>query len=115
MNTEQINKLVERFYTRLTQDSYYSTMFTERKVDIELLKERQRAFIARLANTGTPKDDHAHVQQVQERHHFGMNPERAAIWLSYMEETMVEIGLTPDIMTPLLEKMRFLIQQTAKS
>lgn len=66
MEQEQINELVERFYVRLLKDPYYSTMFADRKVDLAVLKERQRAFIARLANPETLKEDHGEVHQVQE-------------------------------------------------
>ena len=86
-------------------------MFAERKVDIELLKERQRGFIARLANAETLKEDHSEVQQARERHYFGINPERAVSWINRMEETMVEIELAEDIRETLLEKMRFLIHR----
>lgn len=38
----KIDEVVERFYSKLTKDAYFSSMFAERGVDINLLKSRQR-------------------------------------------------------------------------
>jgi peroxiredoxin-like protein len=113
MEPEQINELIERFYIRLMQDEYFSNMFQERKVDIDLLRTRQRIFIARLARTVPEAAVQDQVKQVQERHHFGMNADRAAEWLGYMEETMLEIGLLPGVRLPLLDRMKLFINHTA--
>jgi peroxiredoxin-like protein len=113
MELDQINELIERFYIRLIQDEYFSNMFQERKVDIDLLRARQRIFIAKLARTMPESAVQDHLKQVQERHHFGMNAERAAEWLRYMEETMLEIGLMPGVRLPLLAKMKLFINHTA--
>ncbi len=115
MRQEQIDELVERFYAHLTQDAYYSAMFAERKVDIALLKERQRAFIARLANPEKIEDGHGEVRQVQERHHFGVDPRRAETWMALMKKTMEEMELEPDVMEPLLEKIQFLMGKMVKA
>lgn len=72
-----------------------------------MLKERQRAFIARLANDTSPlSESSGEVQQVQERHQFGIDPGRAEDWMNLMKETMEEMGLKQEIMAPLLEKIR---------
>jgi peroxiredoxin-like protein len=109
MKQEQVDELVERFYHRLSNDPYFSNMFAERNVDLGLLKERQRLFIARLANVQTLADDKGEVQQVQQRHSFGVHPEKAEAWFTLMKETMEEMQLEPDIMNPLLEKIRYLV------
>jgi truncated hemoglobin YjbI len=108
MTQELVNELVERFYSRLTQDAYYSRMFAERKVDIEELKARQRAFIGRLVN-GDVKEGGDEVNQVRERHQFRTTPERAEVWLNTMRETMDDMGLEADTKASLLGKMQFLM------
>jgi len=107
----QVDELVERFYRRLVNDSYFSNMFAERKVDLELLKERQRAFIGRLANPQDSGDRQGEVQQVRERHQFGVDPDRAESWFNHMKEAMEEMKLEPEIMVPLLKKIQFLMNQ----
>ena len=57
MKKEQVDELVERFYQRLSNDPHFSNMFAERKVNLNWLKERQRVFITRLANTQTLTDN----------------------------------------------------------
>ncbi len=108
---EQIDELVERFYARLVQDSYYSRMFVEKKVDLDVLKQRQKVFIARLVHGGALQEDQDEVKQVQERHFFGIDPQRAETWLQHMMLTMEEMGLAPGLKDPLLDKMQFLINK----
>src|SRR5690606_27643433 len=73
MEQEQVNELVERFYARLSKEPYYIKLFAERGVDLEVMKERQRAFIARLANTRFSTAD-SESQQVRTRHSFAVAP-----------------------------------------
>jgi len=47
LEQEKIDELVERFYNYLTKESYFSSMFTKRNVDINRLKNRQKIFISR--------------------------------------------------------------------
>ena len=111
MNQEQVDELVERFYQRLSNDSYFRNMFAERNVDLDWLKDRQRMFIARLANIRMLTEDQEEVRQVQERHHFGVDPERAESWFDHLKKTMEEMELESDIMNPLLDKIKFLIDK----
>ncbi|TCJ05670.1 hypothetical protein E0Y62_03060 [Cytobacillus praedii] len=105
LEQEKIGELVDRFYSKLTKDSYYSTMFAERRVDIELLKSRQRSFISRLVTDDSPADDERNVKQVNERHPFQTTPERAGIWMSTMEETIHEMEMEESIKLMLVEKI----------
>jgi truncated hemoglobin YjbI len=50
LEQEKVDELVDRFYNKLLKDSYYISMFKERNVDIEVLKNRQRIFINRLVS-----------------------------------------------------------------
>jgi len=111
LGQEKINLLVDVFYSKLTKESYYSKMFEERGVDIELLKERQRSFISRLANES---DEDGKTNQVKERHPFHTTPERAAIWMGTMEEAMNEIELDKDVKKNLLEKIGSLLNNIIK-
>ena len=110
LSQDKVNELVDKFYINLTQDPNFSSMFKERNVDVEKLKERQRSFISRLANEDTPQDDVNHVKQVQQRHAFQMSPERSEIWFNIMTRTMDEIGLANEIKDPLLKKIGFLMK-----
>ena len=109
LEQEKIGELVDRFYSKLTKDSYYSAMFAERGVDIELLKSRQRSFISRLVTDDSTADDERNVKQVNERHPFQTTPERAGIWMSTMEETIHEMEMEESIKLMLVEKIRKLI------
>lgn len=75
------------------------------------MKERQKAFIARLADTQPLTENREEVQKVQERHHFCIDPGRAEDWMNQMKGTMEEMGFTQEIMAPLLEKIRFLMMK----
>lgn len=114
INEEQIYELVERFYSKLTKDAYFSSMFVERGVDIELLKSRQRVFINRLVNVEQEFSHENNVKQVHERHPFQTTPERAEIWLNTMEQTMNEMDLQESVKTTLLEKISFLMKKLIK-
>ena len=105
MEQEQVNELVDRFYARLSKEPYYIKLFSERGVDLEVMKERQRAFIARLANTRFSTAE-SESQQVRSRHSFAVSPDAADNWLGHMETTMVEMALEPTVMAALLEKIR---------
>ncbi|WEG13800.1 hypothetical protein PU629_05385 [Pullulanibacillus sp. KACC 23026] len=104
-----IDELVDRFYARLIQDPYYSRMFAERQVDIEVLKSRQKVFIFRLAQVTDLQ--HSEVSQVQERHSFGVDPDRAKIWLKLLTETMEEMDLATATKEPLLANIQFLMNK----
>ncbi|MGM0876685.1 MAG: protoglobin domain-containing protein [Bacillota bacterium] len=106
----KIDELVERFYSKLTKDSYFSSMFAERGVDIELLKSRQRTFISRLVSEDSSKAQADNVSQVNERHPFQTTPERG-IWIHTMEEAMNEMRLDDSNKELLLEKMKFLMNK----
>ncbi|WP_338788445.1 hypothetical protein [Metabacillus sp. FJAT-53654] len=110
----QIDEVVERFYSKLTKDAYFSSMFAERGVDINLLKSRQRVFIARLVNTDSSKDQAINISKVTERHPFQTSPERAKIWLDTMEETLNEMELNVSIKEHLLSQMNFLMNKILK-
>ncbi|MFE8697229.1 protoglobin domain-containing protein [Cytobacillus sp. FJAT-53684] len=109
LDQEKIEELVDRFYSKLTKDSYYSVMFAERGVDIELLKSRQRSFISRLISDDSPADDEQKVKQVNDRHPFQTTPERAGIWMSTMEETINEMEIEESIKLRLLKKIGSLV------
>ncbi|HET7657600.1 MAG TPA: protoglobin domain-containing protein, partial [Bacillales bacterium] len=109
LEQEKVDELVERFYSHLTKESYYSAMFSERKVDIEKLKERQKVFISRLINNETPDTDHENVKRVQDRHPFHTSPERAETWLGLMEKTIDEMGFDKEIKNVLMTKMNNLM------
>lgn len=109
LGQEKIDELVDRFYSKLIKDSYYSAMFAERGVDIELLKSRQRSFISRLVSEDSVTNDEKHVEQVNARHPFQTTPERAGIWMGTMEETINELEIEESIKQILLEKIRTLM------
>lgn len=115
MKQEQVDELVERFYQRLTQDPYFRNMFAERKVDLDRLKERQKVFIARLANSGPLQDGQEEVRQVRERHSFGVHPERAQAWFHHMKATIGEMKLEPEVSKRLLEKIQFLVNRMVET
>lgn len=108
LELEKVAELVERFYDKLIKDSYYSSMFAERGVDIELLKSRQRAFISRLVSEKSADNQ---VAQVYERHPFQTTPERAKIWMDTMVETIEEMNIDPEIKETLVEKISFLVEK----
>lgn len=114
MEQEQVNELVDRFYARLSQEPYYIKLFSERGVDLDVMKERQRAFIARLANTRFSTKE-SETQQVQRRHSFAVAPEAAEAWLGHMKATMEEMNLETGIREPLFEKIQALAQNMAKA
>jgi truncated hemoglobin YjbI len=113
LEQEKVDELVERFYSKLIKDSYYSSMFEERGVDIELLKSRQRTFISRLVSEDASKDQD-NVSKINERHPFQTTPERAEIWMNTMEETLNEMKLDDSIKEHLLEKIGFLMSKLIK-
>lgn len=108
LELEKVAELVERFYDKLIKDSYYSSMFAERGVDIEMLKSRQRAFISRLVSEKSADNQAA---QVYERHPFQTTPERAKIWMDTMVETIEEMNIDPEIKETLVEKISFLVEK----
>ncbi|AQQ52366.1 OsmC family protein [Planococcus lenghuensis] len=102
---EKIDVLVDDFYAKLVKDPYFSNMFAERGVNVEVLKERQRIFISRLIN-GNPTDgNQSEKEQVQKRHSFSTTPERAEIWLGLMGETVRETDFPESVKENLMEKM----------
>lgn len=114
MEQEQVNELVDRFYNRLSAEPYYIKLFAERGVDLEVMKERQRAFIARLANTRLSTAS-SETRQVKSRHSFAVRPEAAETWLGHMSATMLEMGLEADIREPLMSKIQALARQMANA
>jgi truncated hemoglobin YjbI len=112
LEQKKVDELVERFYSKLIKDSYYSSMFAEGGVDIELLKSRQRTFIGRLVSQDAPQEEN--TSQVNERHPFQTTPERAEIWMRTMEETLNEMRLDDSIKDHLLGKIRFLLDKLIK-
>ncbi|HET7580221.1 MAG TPA: hypothetical protein VFK33_13165 [Bacillales bacterium] len=114
MEQEKVDELVERFYSHLTRESYFHTMFSERKVDVEKLKERQKVFISSLINGGTPERNRTDVKQVQERHPFSTTPEHAKTWLSLMEKTMDEMQFAAPDKQSLMVKMNHLMDSMMK-
>ena len=115
MGEERIAELVDRFYSHLTKDPYYSSMFVERNVDMDTLKERQKAFISRLVNGDSSQEnqsgDQSEVEQVQRRHPFRTTPEKAKIWMDTMRKTMDEMRLEQEIRELLLTKMQLLMDK----
>jgi|GEM_PF-861664 len=107
MEQEQVNELVDRFYDRLSKEPYYVKLFAERGVDPEVMKERQRAFIARLANTRISTAE-SELHQVRSRHSFAMTPEAAEKWLTHMTATMAEMELETPVKELLLGKIQAL-------
>ncbi len=107
MEQEQVDELVDRFYARLSKEPYYIKLFAERGVDLEVMKERQRAFIARLANTRFSTAE-SESQQVRSRHSFAMTPEAAEQWLTHMKATMAEMELDAAVKETLLKKIEAL-------
>lgn len=108
LEQEKVNELVDRFYVKLLQDPYYVSMFKERNVDIEVLKNRQRDFISRLVSEESAQE---HISQVQERHSFQIAPERALIWYTKLKETVDEIELDGSTKERLLQKVEFLLKK----
>lgn len=111
---DKVNELVDRFYDKLLKDSYYVSMFNERKVDIELLKDRQRIFINRLLSEEDSQEHDTHVTQVKERHSFQIAPERAEIWFGTMRETIREMELAVQVKEQLITKIEFLLKKMMK-
>ncbi|WP_112182025.1 MULTISPECIES: OsmC family protein [Paraliobacillus] len=114
INQSVIDALVENFYQNLTKESYYTTMFAERNVDIEKLKARQKIFIARLLNEEHATSDEEQKEQVLERHSYQTTPENAALWLDTMEKSMDEVDLAEETKGLLLIKMRKLMDTMIK-
>ena len=111
LDQEKVNELVDRFYDKLLKDTYYVSMFKERNVDIEVLKNRQRVFISRLVSEETAQEQGKHVSQLQERHPFQIDPERAVIWFSKLKETVNEMELDRIAKERLLQKVEFLLKK----
>ncbi|WP_335382821.1 protoglobin domain-containing protein [Neobacillus drentensis] len=114
LEQEKVNELVEHFYDKLLKDSYYINMFTERNMDIELLKNRQRVFINRLVSEESAQEEGNQVSQVKERHPFQIAPERAAVWFGKLKETMEEMDLDVSFKEHLIEKVDFLLNKIIK-
>ena len=108
---EKVNELVDRFYDKLLQDPYYISMFKERNVDIDVLKNRQRVFISRLVSEESTQEHGEHVSQVQERHPFQIAPERAEIWFSKLKETINEMELDGSAKERLVQKVEALLKK----
>ncbi|RNF40350.1 OsmC family protein [Planococcus salinus] len=106
----KIDELVEKFYQKLMEQPYFSSMFAERNVSVETLKERQKQFISKLANENAPDKNHSDIEQMKKRHPFSTTPERAEIWLNLMEETMTEIQLPQATIELLVGKMNRLMK-----
>lgn len=106
---EKVDELVDRFYVKLTKEDYFSTMFAERNVDIEHLKERQKIFISRMINDNTPEEDQGNHKQVQKRHNFHTTPERAKLWLDTMESTIDDMDFAPEVKDSIMTKMNLLM------
>jgi truncated hemoglobin YjbI len=111
ITAQQVNDLVDRFYTRLVQDDYFHRLFSQRGVDLELLKERQRSFIARIANPAPEQERHGEVGQVRERHHFGISREGSERWFAHMTDAVGEMELEPESKQALLQKIQFLMNK----
>lgn len=111
LEQEKVNELVDRFYVKLLQDPYYVSMFKERNVDIEVLKNRQRDFISRLVSEESALEQGNHISQVQERHSFQIAPDRALIWYTKLKETVDEIELDGSTKERLLQKVEFLLKK----
>ncbi|WP_462413184.1 globin domain-containing protein [Neobacillus sp. Marseille-QA0830] len=105
LEQEKVNELVDRFYKKLLNDFYYVSIFKERGVDIEQLKERQRMFINRLVSEDASEGNETHVSQVKERHPFKIAPERAENWFYTMKETIDEMDLDVSVKKQLKEKI----------
>lgn len=114
LETEKVDELVDRFYDKLLKDSYYISMFKERNVDIELLKQRQRIFITRLVSDDSTQEHDNQVSQVKERHPFQIAPERASVWFSRLKETMEEMDLDDRVKEHLITKVDFLLSKIIK-
>lgn len=111
LKQEKIDALVERFYGYLTKEAYFSSMFAERGVDIDQLKERQKVFISRMVNDDAPGIDQENAKQVKARHGFRTTPERAKIWLDLMEKAIDDMQFSPEIKELLMKKMNVLMDQ----
>ncbi|GFZ76346.1 hypothetical protein GCM10010978_17540 [Compostibacillus humi] len=103
---ETINELVERFYDKLTKKPYFIHLFSEKNVDVERLKERQRQFLAKLANTASENED---TDRVNKSHPFHVRKEGAQIWMETMIETIQEVDFAEDAKQSLIEKIRELL------
>jgi truncated hemoglobin YjbI len=114
LEKEKVDELVERFYDKLLNDSYYISMFNERNVDIELLKNRQRLFINRLVNEEITQDQCSQVSQVKERHPFQISPERASAWFSRLKETVNEMVMDVRVKEHLITKVDYLLKNIIK-
>lgn len=111
LDQEKVNELVDRFYDRLMKDDYYISMFKERNVDIEQLKNRQRVFINRLVSEETSNE---HENQVKDRHPFHIGPDRAEMWFNNLKETMDEMELDSAVKERLIEKIELLLNKIVK-
>ncbi|WP_042454146.1 globin domain-containing protein [Neobacillus dielmonensis] len=111
LTQEKVNELVDGFYEKLLKEPYYVSMFTERKVDIEWLKNRQRIFINRLISEGNSEQQTNQVAQVKDRHPFQIAPDRAEAWFGTMRETMEEMVLDDMVKEQLLSKIDFLLKK----
>lgn len=114
LEQEKVDELVDRFYDKLLKDSYYISMFKERNVDIELLKNRQRIFIKSLVSEESIQEQGNQVSQVKERHPFQIAPERASVWFSRLKETMDETDMDVCVKEHLINKVDFLLNKLVK-
>jgi truncated hemoglobin YjbI len=111
ITAQQVNELVDRFYARLVEDDYFHHLFSQRGVDIELLKERQRSFIARIANPASSQERQGEIGQVRERHHFGISREGSERWFAHMTDAVGEMELEPKSKQALLQKIQYLLKK----
>ncbi|MDP5274473.1 protoglobin domain-containing protein [Chengkuizengella axinellae] len=104
VESHKIKELIDVFYSHLLQDQYYTKMFKDRNVDIDVLKARQRTFIRNLLSNEN-ETSHEEHQQVKSRHSFGTTPENAKTWLNLMNKSMIEVELEEVIRKHLINKM----------
>jgi truncated hemoglobin YjbI len=104
---ESINELVDRFYDKLTKEQYFIELFSKREVNVENLKNRQREFLYKLANTEAANE---HTNRVNRSHAFQMSREGAELWMNTMVETIRELEIEEEAKTMLIEKIQYLLK-----
>ncbi|NIK11497.1 OsmC family protein [Alkalibacillus almallahensis] len=109
LDQNQIDELVETFYQRLIDIPAFQSLFQERDVDVEKLKERQKTFLAQVADEG--EDQEALLEQVQQRHTFDTNSERSQMWLDTMRETLHDMELSPELSDRFMNKVNDLFNR----
>lgn len=111
LQQETIDELVERFYDKLTKDEYFITLFSNKGVDIENLKNRQRVFLARLASNEAPKSEERVTNQVKKTHSFHISQDGATRWMNTMIETVNELDIRDEQKRTLIGRIRHLLTQ----